>query len=449
MDAVTEAIATYAVGLTYADIPPDALHGMKARLVDSVGCALGALDAEPVAIARKLAGATQGSPPAQVWFSGERTSVEMAAFANALMVRYLDFNDTYLVREGGHPSDTIAPTLAVADALGLSGRDALVAMVAAFETAASLSEVERLSPANLDHSLHVAVGAAVGASRAMGLDHQRTGHAIAMTVTSNPSLKIARDGQLSMWKAGSAANAGKNGVFCARLASLGMTGPDGAYLAPSGLAGVIPEPTAIPAYESFHTHRSSLKMFPAQYNAQAPIWAALELRRQLAERAPGAMTESIVVTTYGRAVGSAADPAKWQVHDRETADHSIPYLVAVALTDGEVTPAQFTPERIADPTVQALLARVEVREDPQMSAAFPGTQAARIVALVDGESYTAYVPNSRGNAQNPLSDDEIEGKFRSLAHSVLADDRVDGVLARMWAFDEEPTVSAWAKSLDV
>jgi len=449
VDAVTEAIATHAVGLTYADIPPNAMHGMKTRLLDSVACALGGIASEPVAIARKLAGATQGEPPARVWFSGERTSVELAAFANALMVRYLDFNDTYLVREGGHPSDTIAPTLAIADAFGLSGRDALVALVAAFETAASLSEVERLGPANLDHSLHVAVGATVGASRVLGLNQQQTGHAIAITVTSNPSLRIARDGRLSMWKAASAANAAKNGVFNARLASLGMTGPGDAYLAPSGLAGLLPEPTAVPSFDGFRTHRSSLKMFPAQYNAQAPIWAALELRAQLAGEAPGAMPETIVVTTYGRAVGSAADPAKWQVHDRETADHSIPYVVAVALTDGEVTPAQFTPERITDPTVQALLARVEVREDPQMSAAFPSAQAARIVAWVDGKSYTAYVPNSRGNAQNPLSDAEIEAKFRSLAHSVLEEDRVDGVLARLWAFDEEPTVSAWAKSLDV
>jgi 2-methylcitrate dehydratase len=445
VDAVTESIASYAVGLTYADITPDALLGIKRRLVDSVGCALGGLHSEPVSIARTLAGATQGTPSARVWFSGERTTVEMAAFANALMVRFLDFNDTYMVREGGHPSDVIAPTLAVADALALSGRDALVALVAAFETSASLSEVERLAPSNLDHSLHVAVGSAVGASRAMGLDHAQTAHAIAMTVTSNTSLKIARDGHLSMWKAGSAANAAKNGVFNARLASLGMTGPDDPFLAPSGLAGVIDEPTTVPSFDGFHTHRSSLKFFPAQYNAQAAIWAALELRAQLG----GVTPDEISVTSYGHAVRSSADPTKWDVHDRETADHSIPYLVAIALVDGEVTPAQFTDERIADPVVQALIARISVSEDVEMTAAFPGAQPARIIATAGGKSYTVYIPNSKGHEKNPLSDAEVEGKFRSLARGVLPDARVDDVLARLWAFDEEPDVRAWAESLDI
>jgi 2-methylcitrate dehydratase len=373
----------------------------------------------------------------------------MAAFANALMVRYLDFNDTYLVREGGHPSDVIAPTLAVADALGLSGRDALVAMVVAFETASSLSEVERLAPSNLDHSLHVAVGSAAGASRAMGLDRAQTAHAIAITVTSNTSLKIARDGHLSMWKAGSAANAAKNGVFNARLASLGMTGPDDPFLAPSGLAGVISEPTTVPTFEGFHTHRSSLKFFPAQYNAQAAIWAALKLREALAKSGSNATPDKISVTSYGHAVRSSADPSKWDVRDRETADHSIPYLVAVALVDGEVTPAQFTDERIADPAVQALIARIDVSEDPAMTAAFPGAQPARIVATAGGQTYEVYIPNSKGHEKNPLSDDEVESKFRSLARGVLPDARVDGVLARLWAFDQEPDVRAWAKSLDV
>ena len=447
MDAVTDAIARYAVDLSHDDLTATAIHGMKARLVDSIGCALGGFNGEPVQIARKVATATHGKPAARVFFSGELTTIETAAFANGLMVRYLDFNDTYIAREGGHPSDVIAGTLAVADANHLSGRDAMLAMIAAFETVCALSESERLSARAIDHSMHVAVGTAVGASRAMGLDFERTAHAISMAVVSNVSLKVAREGHLSMWKAGSAANASRNGVFSARLASMGMTGPDEPFLSSGGIAGVLGEETQVPTFgghgQPFHTDRTSIKFFPAQYTAQASIWAALELRTQL----DGGTPDEIVVYTYRTAVASSADPAKWQVTNRETADHSVPYLVAVALLDGEVTPAQFASARIADPAVAALMQRVRVEEDEAMTKAFPATHAARIEASVGQQRYKVLVPNAKGHEKNPASDDEIEQKFRVLARDVASPAQADAMLARLWSFDSEPDVNEWVKSL--
>jgi 2-methylcitrate dehydratase len=197
--------------------------------------------------------------------------------------------------------------------------------------------------------------------------------------------------------------------------------------------------------QGFHTDRSSIKAFPAQYNAQAAIWAALALRASLDGRAP----DEIVVTSYGHAVRSSADPTKWTVHDRETADHSIPYLVAVALADGEVTPAQFTDERISDAAIQGMLPRISVREDSSMTAAFPGALAAHISAKADGQTFEALVPNAKGHEMNPLSDEEIDTKFRSLARGVMPAARVDAVLARLWAFEDEPSVTEWVKSLRV
>jgi 2-methylcitrate dehydratase len=449
VDAITQALASYAVGLSRDEVTPDALHGMKRRLVDTMGCALGGFDGPPVAIARQVAATTRGEPSARVFFSGEQTTVDTAAFANSLMVRYLDFNDTYMAREGGHPSDTIAGTLAMADSIGLGGAETLMAMVVAFETVCGLAESERLGAHGIDHSLHVAIGTAVGACRVMGLSEEQTTHAIAMATASNVSLKVARDGQLSMWKAGSAANAAKGGVFCARLAALGMTGPGEVFMASGGLTGVLGEMPEMPQFggrdQAFHTDRSSIKAFPAQYNAQAAIWAALALRDSLDGRSP----DEIVVTSYGHAVRSSADPTKWDVRDRETADHSIPYLVAVALADGEVTPAQFTDQRIADPAIQALLPRISVREDESMTKAFPGALSAHISAVVGGQKFEALVPNAKGHEMNPMSDAEIETKFKSLARGVLPTARVDSVLSRLWAFEEEPSVSAWVESLRV
>ncbi len=441
MDALTEHLSSYVAGLAYNDIPAGAVHGMKVRVVDTIGCAIGGRDGEPVAVARSLAREAAGTTPGRVWFTDEYTTQELAVFANALMVRYLDFNDTYFAMEGGHPSDTIAATLTLADALELSGRDALVAMVAAYEVFCGLGEVHKPSAKFIDHSLHVALGSAAGASRALGLDAGRTAHAISIALTANLGLRIARDGKLSMWKAGSAANSAQAGVFAARLAEKGMTGPDEPFYADSGLAGMLGARTPLPplggASDRFHTDLSSIKAFPAQFNAQAAIWAALRLR----ERLGGVLPDRISVSTYRQAVTSSADPEKWRVDDRETADHSMPYVVAAALFDGEVTMRQFTDERIADPAVHELMAHIEVTEDPEMTALFPRAQAARIEAVAGGETYVVEIENSKGNAANPLSDEEVEAKFRSLVEGAMGQEQTESLLSRLWAFEDEPSVS--------
>ncbi len=440
MDALTEHLSAYVAGLTYDDIPARAAHGVKVRLVDTIGCAIGGRDGPPVALGRALAREASAATPARVWLTGERTTPELAVFTNELMVRYLDFNDTYFAFEGGHPSDTIAATLTLSDALGLSGRDALVAMVAAYEVFCGLGEVQKPSAKLIDHSLHVAIGSAAGASKALELNAERTAHAISIALTANLGLRIARDGRLSMWKAGSAANSAQAGVFAARLAEKGMTGPDEAFYADSGLAGILGERTPLPSLggpsHPFHTDLSSIKAFPAQFNAQAAVWAALGLREQLGGAQPDRI-DRIAVRSYRQAITSSADPEKWRVRDRETADHSIPYLVAVALLDGEVTTRQFTDERIADSAVQELMTRIEVTEDPAMSSRFPGAQAARIEAVVGGETYVTEIENAKGNAANPLSDSEVEAKFRSLAAGALPEKQIDALLSRLWAFEEE------------
>ena len=449
MDELTGHLSRYVAGLAYDDIPAEAVHGMKVRLIDTIGCAIGGRDGEPVAVARVLAREAVGATPGRVWFSGERTTPELAVFANELMVRYLDFNDTYFAMEGGHPSDTIAAALTLSDALELSGRDALVTMVAAYEVFCGLGEVHKPSAKFIDHSLHVALGSAAGASKALRLDAEHTAHAISIALTANLGLRIARDGRLSMWKAGSAANSAQAGVFAARLAEKGMTGPDEAFYADSGLAGILGMRTPLPALggasHRFHTDLSSIKAFPAQFNAQAAVWAALGLRERLGDTLP----DKITVRSYRQAVTSSADPEKWRVHDRETADHSIPYLVAVALLDGEVTARQFTDQRIADPAVQELLARVEVAEDAAMTALFPRAQGARIEAVVGGETYVVEIENAKGNAANPLSDEEVEAKFRSLADGVMPREQAESLLSRLRAFEHETSVSGVVDAMAV
>ena len=448
MDALAEHISTYAARLTFDDLTAEAVDGMKRRLVDSIGCGLGGFPGEPVGMARELAREVVGDPPAHVWFTGETTTPEMATFVNGMMLRYLDFNDTYMAREGGHPSDIVAPVLAIADAWCLSGRDALLAMVVAYEVVCGLAEVERLSVKTVDHSLHVAAGSAVGVGKAMGLDAKQIANALSIAIVSNLSLRVVREGHLSMWKAGSAAHAARNGLFAAQLARRGMTGPDLPFAAEGGLSGMLGEMPGLPAFggdgRPFHSELSSIKPFPAQYNAQASITAALELR----ERTGGELPTKLTVRTYGHAVRSCAGgPEKWHVTTRETADHSIPYVVALSLLDGELTPAQFAPERIVDTTVHELMSRITVEEDAEMTPRFPGAPSARIEAvLASGHSEVVEVLHAKGHPANPLSVDEIEAKFRSMADGLMPTAVCEALLSRLWAFDAETDVSSLVRA---
>jgi 2-methylcitrate dehydratase len=447
-DPLLAHVAGYVAGLRWEHLTPDALDGLKTRLVDAVGCAVGGLAGEPAVIARGLAPGHGGGPPATVWGTGAPSTPEWAAFANTLAVRYLDFNDTYFAREGGHPSDALAGVIAVAQAAGCTGREALVAMTAAYEVFCGLGETERLAPAGVDHSLHVAIAVAAGASRALRLDAQRTGHAIAIAVTANPSLRVARAGRLSMWKAGAPAQAAQAGVQAARLAQAGMTGPEAPFAGEGGLSALLGEHPGLPVLGGqplpgggaapFHAGRTCIKRFPAQYNAQAAIEAALTAR----ERLRGVEPIALIVATYAHAVRSCATGAeKWDVHERETADHSIPYLVAVALADGEVTEGQFAPERMGARDVRTLLLRIRVIEDPAMTARFPQAIAARLeVVLADGRTLMVNVPNARGGPGLPPARDEVEAKFHHLADGSLGPGGAGALLTRLWALEAEPSL---------
>lgn len=190
-----------------------------------------------------------------------------------------------------------------------------------------------------------------------------------------------------------------------------------------------------------------MKAFPAEYHAQAPIWAALEVRR----RVPAEDLAELRIDTYAHAIrGIGTGGAKWDVDDPDTASHSVPYLVAVALVDGEVTPAHFTPERLRDARVREVMGRVSVREDPELTALYPEVVAARVVGVArDGTTYEAECRQPKGHAENAFSDGEISEKFRRCAGHLLPPDALEPVLGRLWAMDREGSVSGLLAALRV
>lgn len=440
MDKTSRALVEFIDGLDPARLPEPVLHEAKRRLIDALGCALGAVDAPPAAIARELAGEAAGSLSATAIGLRPRTSVEMAAFANTVMVRYLDYNDMYFTDRGGggHPSDLIPTCLAVGQAVGASGLEVLASVVAAYEVNGALASAVWLRERGWDQGLNVVAASALAAGKLLGLSGERLGHALSLAVTPNVPLRQTRVGQLSMWKACATAAAARNGVFAALLASRGMTGPSEPFEGGAGIWEQVTGPfeVEIPVRPGgFVVSEIATKLRPAEYNAQGP----LDLLLELCERLDPAEVERVEVETYWLAwdeIGS--QPEKWDPRTRETADHSLPYLLAVALEDGEVTRRSFTPERVADPALRPLMDRIAVTERPEFTERYPDELRSRVtVRLRSGDEVSSETAHPKGHARNPAGDAEIDAKFSGLAATWPPDQaaRLEALRRQLWRLD--------------
>jgi 2-methylcitrate dehydratase len=296
MDPTITRLAAYARSLEFEHLDDVTIHETKRRLIDTLGCALGGYEAEPCRIARKIARRASADPGSRLLGSPHRTLPELAAFANGVMGRYLDGNDTF-PGGGGHPSDTIAATLAIADVAGANGRSLITAIVLSYEIYRALITAALMRERGLDHVFYTAVGSAVGAGKLLGLDEAKLAQAIALAVTPNLPLHATRRGELSMWKGCAAGNATRNGVFAALLAAEGMTGPENAIEGSDGLRQLMGSfdvgAMAAPG-DTYKVTQSNIKYFLSEYHSQTPIAAAIELSKSIRPED----IDSITIHTY-------------------------------------------------------------------------------------------------------------------------------------------------------
>src|SRR5437763_2429668 len=194
-------LAKYAAGLTFDQLTPQSVHETKRRLIDSFATAVGAMPAEAYHIARVCALRVSGSPGASI-LGGGRTSPEWATFVNGLLVRYLDFNDTYLSKEPAHPSDNLAPVLAVGEAVGAKGKDLITAAVLAYEIQCRFCDAASLRKHGVDHVTYGAISSAAAAAKLMNLDAAKTAHAVGIAGVCNGALRQTRAGELSVGNGG-------------------------------------------------------------------------------------------------------------------------------------------------------------------------------------------------------------------------------------------------------
>lgn len=465
-ESLANRLAGYAAWLDFEHLPEDVTHEVKRRVIDAVGCALGAYSGEPCQAARAVAMELGREPVASIIGSKVATSVDLAAMANGVAVRYLDFNDTYLSLEPAHPSDNIPAALAVAEGEGRDGKDLITAIALAYEVQCRLADAASIRVRGWDHVTYGAFSTALAAAKLMGLGREQMVQALNLAGVTSPTLRQTRAGELSMWKGAAFANSARNGVFAALLARSGMTGPapifegemgffkqvSGPFHLPEALGGEPVRGAGTAEVEgsggaggtggggaggqvSFKIMDSFLKRFPAEYHSQAGIEAALELRRR---GVTADQVKRLVIKTFLVGVEIIAkDPEKWHPKTRETADHSLPYCIAAALMDGTISPAQFSEARINDPVIQAFLDRISVVEDEALTAKYPdGIPTVLEVHLKSGAVETVRQDYPRGHLGNPMTDREVEAKFLEQTQGLLAPAQQREFLRWAWELEK-------------
>ncbi|HEX7430109.1 MAG TPA: MmgE/PrpD family protein [Mycobacterium sp.] len=435
-------VADFVVDATLADIGAGALLTLKRNVLDSIACAVGALDGELIGPIRAHAEQFSGGSTA-TFIGGGRASVDQAAFFNAVLVRYPDLLDTFLTPGGlCHPADNFGAIFAVAEHVNASGADFLLALALAYEIQCRFSAQVPVMARGLNHALQLAMSAAAGSAKLLGLDSTRTTAAIAASTVDNVSLAAVHAEPVSNWKGISPAITGMRAVYATILAGRGITGPRALFDGPNGLQQLFGQGIDMRTGDRSLTavEQTYLKQYCSLIHGQAIIDATLALRdeHQISARDVAAVTLEVFQGAYDFA-GGGSYGTKDRPRTKEQADYNLRYLSAVALLDGQVGPEQLETERINRADVQDLLLRVDVKPAPDLTAAYPERTSARVhVVLQNGRTLSREQSDFEGSPTRPMSWDRVIEKFDWLAEPFVDNTLRDEIVSAVGHLDRIP-----------
>ncbi len=451
---LAQQLAEYAASVDYSYVSEEVIHETKKRIIDSLGCALGAFNAEPVKIARKIAEAPHITQGSTVFGTRKKSAPDLAAFVNGIMVRYFDYNDTYLSKEPAHPSDNIGPCFSVAEDEGSSGKEVLLSIILAYEIQCRLCDAADIRHRGWDHVCYGLPSTALAAGKLMGLSTEKMSEAVNLALNSHITMRQVRAGELSMWKGCSFANAARNGVFSALLAGEGMTGPSPIFEGEMGFFKQVSGPFELNTDDfggrngAFKIAGTYLKFFPAEIHSQTAIWAALEVRKEIKD--PNDIASVEIASHEAGYTILGRDPEKWTPSTKETADHSLPYIVGMSLLEGKIDNSTYGERKFRDPKVLEFLKKIAVVEDKALSAMYPEAVPNRItVTLSSGGTVSKQVDYHKGHPKNPMSDEDVENKFRALTRRHLSKNQAGRVLDAVWHLDKERNIGRVVSLLTV
>lgn len=411
-----EALADWVVRSATAEMGACTPMLMRRNVLDSLGCAIAALDGETVrAVRDHIAG--DGGPATLI--GGGRSTVDQATLFNSVAVRYVDLLDTYLTPGGlCHPADNFGAILAVAESAGATGDEFVLALAVAYEVQCRFSAAVPVMARGLNHALQLAISVAAGAAKLSHLSTEQTANAIAIAAADNVSLAAIHSEPVSNWKGISPGITAQRAVYTTGLAQRGITGPLGLFEGPNGLEQLFGQHVDLrlgdPALDVVnHTH---LKKYCSLIHGQAPIETVLALARE--HGIDHGDIESVDVEVFQTAydiAGGGSFGDKDSPSTKEQADYNLKYLVAAALIDGQVGPEQLQTERIGRADVQGLLHHIDVRPNATFTAGYPRETPVRIgVTLRGGQRFSREQHDFEGAPGRPLTWGRTVEKFHWL-----------------------------------
>jgi 2-methylcitrate dehydratase len=424
-----EALARYAARAKFDDLSAESRKQLPVHILDSLGCCIAALGAGPVQACREQVAEFGGTGPSTLIGGGKANPI-YAAFWHTALVRYVDFMDNFLAQnETCHTADNFGVALTIADYVGGSGRDLMLGVALGYTVQSRFVDHANFMTRGFDHTAQLAFSHNAAAGRLLGLSEQQIGHAMAMAAVSDASFAVVRAKPLSQWKGLASAQAALGAMNTLFLARRGVEGPLQVIEGPLGIDHLLGMKIDIEwdkqGYEG--VTESTIKKYNSMIHTQSAVHCMVELTRQKK------LDPNRIVSIEGEVFQLAFDFAGGGLYGvdkvirtKEQADHSLPYLLSVALIDGEVTPAQFQPDRIVKPDVQALLKKVSIRPNDEFTAQYPRKMPAKItIGLQDGTVIEHQVQDYPGLASHPFTWEESVKKFDALAAG-----RVDAGLSR-------------------
>jgi 2-methylcitrate dehydratase len=425
-ETVTARMARWASALEYGHLSQDAVYQAKRFLLDSVGCALGGYQQHDVKIALEVLDEIAGKGPATVIGTGKRMDAVSASLANALMIRCMDYNDIYWKQDPSHPSDIFPAALAGCERSKSGGNELIVGLVLGHEFEMRFCEAAfpGIRERGWHHATLTAFVSPIVAGRALHLGWEQIQHAIGISASRHATLGAVTAGKLTMMKNTVDPMATQSGVLAALMAEKGYTGPEHVVDGKEGLTHCFGPEWKLNLLtdglgQSWRITQCGMKAFPTEALTHTPISAVLDIVKS--NDLKPAQVAKVQIRSLARAADILSDPSKYAPRSKETADHSLPYVIAAAIADRQVTPAQFEMNKIMDPTIRAQLKKVEVVADPEIEKVFPALQRVIVnLTTSDGKTFTKQLDYPKGDPRNPLTDAEIEEKFAALAEGVLS-----------------------------
>jgi len=425
-------MARFALNLKYTDIPAGAVKEAKRFMLDSIGCALAAMKNEDMQQAFDYIKKLGGEKQARTMGHGHFTNMPNATLMNSLLIRGMDYNDIYWEQDPSHPSDIIPAALSPGEYKGCSGKELLEGILIAYELEMRmcLAAHPGVREVGWHHATLTQFVSPVVAGKMLGLSEEKIVAAIGISGSSHSTFGGVVAGDLTNMKNTADPMAVEAGVRAAMLAETGFSGPVKVFEGKEALFEVISnvewksDILTDGLGEKFLITDCEYKAFPTEALTHQPVTATLELMAN--NKIEPENVEKILIETTARGADILSDPSKYKPKTKETADHSLPYCIAVAVAKGNVLPSDFEAEALKDPLVLETIDKIEVIANEEIDSLFPRVKRAIcIITTVDGKEYKKQVDHAKGSKQNPLSDEEVISKFRANASEALSEKRMD------------------------